>query len=696
MRHGAQRSVALLVMALMTSAAHPASSQEESAQTPQFRAGVSQVRVDVVVTDDDGEFVSDLGPADFLVREDGQIQEILQVELVDLIAGRVTTVAGAYPEAGGGSPAPPVPDPRDSGTDLPRAEIEPGDYGAMVFVIQGGRLGYWERRRFAKGWVELLESTGEYTFPRAVFAIGYRGQLTQLTPLTYDVDQLRDVSTQLLDSIYGRESGSGSSAGIEEAEDPALEEARGSRRSDPGEQIPGRRAALDFSYLNFVFDEDVGAVATLEALTTLCRFLHDGPGRKAIVWVSEGILLTQTGRSADAMEELQQAANSARVSIYTVDPAMVTKRSIGGADLFGIDPEVSVARARRRGLGYTTRGQSNDDFRDSLVAAATETGGKSYTYQPRVERALRDIERDSSRFYLLTYRPPRIEGDDMYHDIEVEVLRPDLEMRARKGYIHRSSVQQKAFNVGTASQLIELPVVAGAFYRWDVDGKPHVQVGVDIERLERALGRAAGFLPTSQEEEPTLQIYFGAIEEMGRAVGRFHESVTRRVPSPPNSPSVYLREWEIGYGRFNFYVMVFDETSGRQGRSWFQVEIPNPANSWRASQPILVRQNRAGSVDPILDGKATEGTAVQVFLEIFGAHEPVLWARVLAENGGRELPQFSAELVEDEESGIATAFLNLPVRLAPGSYTIQLSMSDPLVKGAANFDIPLEIVPKNQ
>jgi len=135
-----------------------------------------------------------------------------------------------------------------------------------------------------------------------------------------------------------------------------------------------------------------------------------------------------------------------------------------------------------------------------------------------------------------------------------------------------------------------------------------------------------------------------------------------------------LREWEVGYGRFSFYVMVLDETSGRQGRSWFRVEIPCPVTSWRTSQPILVRENRAGTVDPVLDGKGKEGTAVQVYLEIFGAHQPVLWAQVVAEQGGSELPQFSGEMVPNEESGIATAFLNLPARLPPGTYTIRLSI----------------------
>jgi VWFA-related protein len=659
--------------------------------------------VDVVVTDDD-EFVSDLGPADFAIYEDGELQQILQVQLVDLIAGRVQTVGAEIPGSAGERTAPPLPVPATTESSEPEgaepdsvdSAIEPGDYGAMVFVIQGGRLGYWQRRRFAKAWVELLEETGDYTFPRAVFAIGYRGQLMQLTPLTYDVDQLRKVSTQFLDAVYGRESTFGTEIIDDEVRDPALVEDPETSRTDGASVVPGRAAALSFSYLDFVFDNDVGAVETLEALERICDSLYDRPGRKAIVWVSEGVLLTQTGRSEDALDSLQRAANSSRVSIYSVDPSLVTQRSMGGADLFGRDPIADADRARRQALGYTSRGLSNDDFRDSLVAAANETGGKAYTYNPRVERVLRDIERDSSRFYLLTYRPPRNEGDDRYHDIRVEVRRPGVDVRARKGYIHRSSVEQQVFLTASGAQLTELPVVAGAFYRWDEDGKPRVQIGVDIDRVEKALGRGGGRVPATQDEQPIFQVYFGAVDEVGGSVGRVRDRVTRRVPPPPNEPSVYLRQWEIGYGKFSFYVMVFDELTGRQGRTWFRVEIPRPVTSWRASQPILVRENMGRAFDPVLDGKAEEGTLLQVYLEIFSAYQPVLWAEVVSEDGRSAVPQFSGEIVPDELSGIARSFLNLPTSLPPGSYTIRLSISDLLVQGAANFDVSLEIVPRQQ
>ena len=48
---------------------------------------MSLVRVDVIVRDGDGGFVDDLTAADFRIFEDGDEQEILGLQFVDLPAG---------------------------------------------------------------------------------------------------------------------------------------------------------------------------------------------------------------------------------------------------------------------------------------------------------------------------------------------------------------------------------------------------------------------------------------------------------------------------------------------------------------------------------------------------------------------------------------------------------------------------------
>ena len=53
----------------------PRSSDQEAPQTPSFRAGVDVVSLNVTVTDGTNRFVTDLSQEDFLVYEDGVLQE---------------------------------------------------------------------------------------------------------------------------------------------------------------------------------------------------------------------------------------------------------------------------------------------------------------------------------------------------------------------------------------------------------------------------------------------------------------------------------------------------------------------------------------------------------------------------------------------------------------------------------------------
>ena len=63
------------------------------------------------------------------------------------------------------------------------------------------------------------------------------------------------------------------------------------------------------------------------------------------------------------------------------------------------------------------------------------TGGKEYSFlsQGALERAVLDIGEELHAQYLLSYNPNnKLEGG--FHEIRVEVDRPDLKVRTRPGY----------------------------------------------------------------------------------------------------------------------------------------------------------------------------------------------------------------------------------------------------------------------
>src|SRR5262245_23718800 len=61
--------------------------QQPASQTPVFRAGVNFVRVDVIVSDKNGNPVDNLKETDFEVTEAGKVQEIQTFKRIELDGG---------------------------------------------------------------------------------------------------------------------------------------------------------------------------------------------------------------------------------------------------------------------------------------------------------------------------------------------------------------------------------------------------------------------------------------------------------------------------------------------------------------------------------------------------------------------------------------------------------------------------------
>jgi VWFA-related protein len=121
-------------------------------------------------------------------------------------------------------------------------------------------------------------------------------------------------------------------------------------------------------------------------------------GRKAIIFVSEG--LAGLGMEEfDQIQELIQAANHTNTAIYTLDP----RGLVGGSA-------------------------------DILRTLAERTGGEAFVETNTPEKALRQVVKDASAFYLLGYSSARNPQDGRFHSIKVRVKRRGVTVRARRGY----------------------------------------------------------------------------------------------------------------------------------------------------------------------------------------------------------------------------------------------------------------------
>ena len=196
------------------------------------------------------------------------------------------------------------------------------------------------------------------------------------------------------------------------------------------------------------------AQRTLSAIRAASNALSSIHGRrKAIVMFSEGIdaaisnitagaaqgegtdmnvanlLPGAAGETQRDAEDAMAAAIKADVSIYGVDPGGL--KGIGGA------ADITVPIEADPTAGMTL--QSIDgELRlqlESLRRLSVNTGGFAAINTNDLGPSFDRIREDNSRYYLLGYYPTATKADGKYHRLDVKVLKPGLQVRARAGYL---------------------------------------------------------------------------------------------------------------------------------------------------------------------------------------------------------------------------------------------------------------------
>src|SRR5262245_62570082 len=377
-------------------------------QQPVFRTGINFVRVDVIITDKNGNQVGDLQAADFDVTEDGKPQKIETFKLVKLDGGRTEAVRE------------------------PPKQI---------------RTDYDEEAEAARDDVRLF----------AVFFDDYhvrRGaSMSVRNPITKFIDTQIGPS-DMVGIMYPLES----TASVRftrnhDAVMRAVQQFQG-RKYD---YTPRNQFEEKYAYYPTEVVERIRNQVSLSAIKSL--IVHMGSlkeGRKALLLVSEGYTnaLPPQMRNADAtrpgsgnpnafnpmagvndpnedryqffsnldldsdLREIYDTANRNNVAIYAVDP-----RGLPGFE-FDIN----------EGVNIQTDSTYLRSTQDTLRVLADNTDGRAIVNRNDLDVGMKQITTDSSAYYLIGYNSTQAPSDGKFHEIKVRVKRPGVQVRARKGY----------------------------------------------------------------------------------------------------------------------------------------------------------------------------------------------------------------------------------------------------------------------
>lgn len=191
-------------------------------------------------------------------------------------------------------------------------------------------------------------------------------------------------------------------------------------------------------------DRDHRGFGAAAALLAVVQSLAYMPGRKSIVYFSEG--LPASPALQNRLETVISAANRANVSVYTIDAAGLraestlvdTRREIEWTGDERLRQTISIGdpvSGPLNRLVERTEDLLRLDPQGGLARLAEETGGFLVRDTNDLGSAFRRIDEDNRFHYLLTYSPKNPDFDGRFRTIQVKVKRDGVQVFSRKGYL---------------------------------------------------------------------------------------------------------------------------------------------------------------------------------------------------------------------------------------------------------------------
>jgi VWFA-related protein len=426
----------------------------QSQQKPDevLRVRTNEVRLDIVVKDKKGRAVKDLTAADFDVLEDGVSQRIESFRFVNREAVRSATAGRSRDSEG-----------KDKENETPTGD-QPRRTTPGVTALVFDRLKPESRSLARKAGIAYAQegmAAGDFT---GIFRIDQ--SLITLQSFTDDSMLVKDAverATSAAPSSYA--SGAQRSRDIADrsiALDRQIDSSQsaansaGASRDSAGAAAAGAAAGqaaseqtLNQMEQNIIeqfetLERDQQGFATINSLLAVINPMKNLPGRKTIIFFSEGLALPSSVQTK--FPSVISAANRANVSIYAVDAAGLRTQS-GTLEATQELNTLTTNRMQQQGRGndrgvngpYMKALERNEDLlrfdpRGGLGSLAEGTGGLLIHDTNDLAGGLRRISDDMHGYYMLTYIPKNQDYNGRFRQVNVKLSHSNLEVQTRKGY----------------------------------------------------------------------------------------------------------------------------------------------------------------------------------------------------------------------------------------------------------------------
>ncbi len=377
---------------------------QDQQQPPRIRTGINYVRVDVIVSDKNGNPVLDLKPDEFTVLEDSKPQKIEAFDVVKI--DQATQAESRPPKA--------IRNDFDEEQEAARPDVR-----LFVILLDDYHVRRGNDLAVRKPLIDFIQNQ---LAPADMVALMY--PLTPVSDLRFSRDH--DALISAIDKFEGRKF-----------------------IYDPRNSFEER-----YAYYPAAVVERVRNQVTMDALkgaAVKMGGLHEG--RKSIILVSEGFTTMLPAQLSDPVAAMPGVGNPNRgnsAAPGATDQQMMQAQS----DLFHDMQDVFATLNRQntsiyavdpRGLAVFEYGinesvglqQDTEGLRssmDTLRVLANNTDGRAIVNRNDLAGGMKQILRDASGYYLIGYNSSEAPTDGKFHEIKVTVKRKGVDVRARKGY----------------------------------------------------------------------------------------------------------------------------------------------------------------------------------------------------------------------------------------------------------------------
>jgi VWFA-related protein len=564
---------------------------------PTFPSGVELITVDAVVLDTNGRPVPGLARDDFVVKEDGRPQEIASFEAFDgsgvpeepeAVAPAV--VASNQPRGAGRAFAVVLDDLRIAPERLPAARETAERFlerfvhdGDLVTVATTSGDAWWSAR--------IPEGREDLT---AVLARA-RGRRVDVPT----VDWMTDYEAFWIANLEHSPSVTSLVPGANVALPDRASASSAPEAVPPGsikERVKQRWERADWCVPIYCDSLVRARAAEIDAarraqvrLTLACvrralEALAPVRGRKSLLLLSEGFLEDSRSESRG----VAAASREANTAIYFVDVrGLEAQPGWGGADSVGPPPD----ERERTAVAFE---EANVESAGA-AGLADDTGGFTVRNTNDLSAGVWKIAAESRVFYLLGFYPLEGKAPREWRKLRVEVKRPGLTVRARRGYTLRSEMASAAPTAASGKEPAVDPVVARAL------DSAHDETGIPLRAIayvqEPRPGDVVHVLVAAELDVSAVaasatggtRLEVGAQVSMRDSGRLFRQDAAMTVAGAAGEGPAwreFTREFELPPGVAQVDLVVRDPASGAIGSIQHRLEIPFPGEL-RLSTPIL-------------------------------------------------------------------------------------------------------------